>query len=334
MKKLLAIVITASLSMSLLACNKEVDPQQLYADGYKLLEEAKTYETNSTIDLNIEVLESESSEPLTAEEQQIIKTINSADLNVNSVVDAENEKYELSVDAAIEYGFIKPTIKTTLLMDMKNNMMYVDASALYDEFYMFVADMLPPNLDLSILKDHIIFADLNALSQEMGGELSFDELQVAPELKSNELITSIAKENFTTLELTKEDKAKKAKNKVKLTLSDEEVKKIVMDVLSKLESEGTEELDAETLGFDQFTFNDFSVITLFNDDGYIIEDQIAVNLTVTESEMMNSVSVDFSIVTDYTNINEPVTFKINPETDKKIDIMELIQQLLMSQMSF
>ncbi|OZM56275.1 hypothetical protein CIB95_12690 [Lottiidibacillus patelloidae] len=332
MKKLLAIVITAALSFSLLACNKEVDPQQLYADGYKLLEEAKTYESSSTVDLNLEIEESESTVPLTAEEQQIIKTINSADIKVNSVVDTENEKYELSLDAAIEFGFIKPTIKTTLLMDMKNNMMYVDASALYDEFYMFVADMLPPNVDLSILKDHIIFADLEALSQEMEGEFSLEELTIAPEMKSSDLIASIAKENFTTLELTKEDKAKKAKNKVKLTLSNEEVKAIALDVLAKLDPEETAELDMTFI--DQLTFNNFSVTTLFNKDGHIIEDEISVSFTITESEMMNSVTIDFAIITDYTNINKPVTFKINPDTDKKIDIMEVIQQVIMGQMDF
>jgi hypothetical protein len=322
---------TAVLAMSLMACNKEEDPQKLFIEGSKLLEEADTYESHSTVDLNIEVNASENSETLTTEEQQILKAINSAKMNVTSIVDAKNEMYEIGLDASLEFGFIKPEIKATLLMDYKNNTIYVDGSALYDEFHIFVQEMLP-TFDASIIKDHIIVMDLEALSSEMGDELNLDDMKVAPELTSSEILSSIAKENFTLLELSKEEKAKKAKNKVQLSLTDAEIKGIVIDVMEKVDPETSKVLQED---IDMFTFDSFTVTALYNKEGSLIQDEIAMSITVSEQEMlMNSVTIDFSIITEYKNVNKPVTFKIDPETDKKIDLMDLVQQLIMSEMGF
>jgi hypothetical protein len=331
MKKIIVVAITAMLSLALFGCNKEEDPQQLFLEGSKALEEANTLESKSTIDVNIEVNETENSIPLTTEELQIIKAINSAEVNVTSIVDTQSEKYEMVLDASLELGFIKPEIKATMLMDYKNNTIYMDGSALYDEFYLFIADTLPPTFDASIIKDHLVVVDLEKIAEETAGELTFDELKVAPEIKSADIISGIAKENFSLLELSKEDKAKKAKNKVKLTLSGEELESIVIDVMEKINKEAVETIEID---LEMFTFNNFTVTTLYGKEGNVMEEKVSMSFTVTETEFMNSMNVDFTVVTEYMKINEPVTFNIDPETDKKVDFMEIMQQLLMHDMGF
>jgi predicted small lipoprotein YifL len=335
MKKLLALIVTAAMAFALIGCGQE-DPKELYTNAYAQLEKAETYETETTINVDLDIEAFAQGETFNSEERQIMEAINSADLVMNTVVDVKGKKQELTMDLSFELGFIKPEINLTMLMDLNNNTVYFDLSKLYSEFWFLLVEngMVPSSLDLSVLEDHIVVADMKQLAEQSGEELNLEQSTSINGYKIlNDIIAKKKSSDFKVEELTKNDRKKNAENKVTLTLTEQDIKSIIMDVLSSMNTEEGDlaviEDDIDEM-FNEFKISDFKITTLFDEDGMIIEEKHSV--TIEHSTEPGSIS--FEIDNAYKNVNKAVKFKIDPDNDKQVDMMNLFQQFMMSQMGF
>lgn len=304
LKKFSVLFITFTLLFVLSACGQTA--KQTYTEAYQGLMDAKSYETTSTFNIDLEA-ENASSAP---EQDMLLGLVNNAEIKVDSRFDKEKEISEVIFQVKTNQGPMSFNLEIPMHINMEDQKIYVKTEAIKQALMMIPFAPVPP--DFTFEKE---FLELNAGSQLNVEDQKQFEQQMREQI--DKLLNDLSEDSFQEKEDT-----------IELNLKGEQIKDLFIRFIEEaMELSGEMLNGAEKEEFKQaieeIKFNSLDIKSQI-DGGKMNTEDISFAMEAGEGE--EKVNIQIKVLNEYKKINEAVTFTMDPTEENTMTEQELTEQ--------
>ncbi|MBH0228916.1 hypothetical protein [Halobacillus yeomjeoni] len=308
MKKVITIFTLTAILFALSACGKTA--KETYLEAHSNLMEADSYQTTSTINLNVETAEIEGM----PEAQMVVGLLNNAEITAETTVDEKKQITETVIHLKTMQGPMSFELDIPVQMNMENQNMYIKTETIKQAMTMF--PIVPMSQEMEFESEYVILD-----SEEFNMK---EENQQQKQIE--EMMKSVSEENFN-----EED------GQVTMKMEGGQVKDFVRTFLSSALSEngqmpkGMTEGDIEE-GLKAIQFKELSVKSEL-DGSQLKKEEVSVGFSVKESGQEGAFQLD--VKNEYENIGEDVSFQMNPTEENTMtqkQLEEKFNQMMMDSM--
>ncbi|KGX89580.1 LptM family lipoprotein [Pontibacillus marinus] len=313
MKKILSLLSVTALLFVLTACGQSA--KETYVQAYQGFMDAKTYETSSTIDVNVQS-EDMNNAP---NAQMFLGLINNAEFQADVRVDTEKEMTEAVLNIKTSQGPMSFNLDVPMHINMKKQKVYIKTETIKQA--MSMVPLLPVSPDFQFEKEYVA---LDASASTKNGDQK--QLQEQYNKQMMDMIKSLSEDQFT-----------KNENQIELNLKGKQVKDLIISLVESSIKEnnqlpqGASKEDIEK-SLEDVSFNKVSMQTTI-EDNQLKKEEINMEMEASEAGQQGSIAVN--VTNQFKSINESIEFTMNPTEENTMtqkQFEEKLNQLMMKSM--
>ncbi|QHE51812.1 lipoprotein [Pontibacillus sp. HMF3514] len=313
MKKLISLLSVTTLLFVLTACGQSA--KETYVKAYEGFMDAKTYETSSTIDVNVQS-EKMNNAP---NAQMFLGLINNAEIKADVRVDTKKEITEAVLHIKTSQGPMSFNLDVPMHINMKKQKVYIKTETIKQA--MSMVPMLPVSPDFQFEKEYVA---LDARASTKNSDQK--QLQEQYNKQMMDMIKSLSEDRFT-----------KNENQIELDLKGNQVKDLIISLVESSIKENNqlpqgaskEEIEKS---LEDVSFNKFSMQTTIEDNQLKKED-ISIEMEASETGQQGTIMLN--VTNQYKSINEEIEFTMDPTEENTMtqkQFEEKLNELMMKSM--
>ena len=320
LKKTASIIAIGALTVSLTACGI-TSKKYTFDEVYSKLESEKYYESNMDFAINVK------GEGLSPEDQSIVDVINKSKLTAHLKHDGELKQDEIAYGVKVDMGAMKIDMEIPMLVDSKNEKAYIKTQSIVDQFGVSLPELK------SLFEEAggtILELDLKSDStEEYAAELSKFEKELTKKVKA---VVKESGDKAQSVDVTKEEKEKGVKQKLKVVFTKEQIKGLAVDAVTEINNVIGEEMSKEDLAdmkkdLEKIGLQDAQFIVSIDKNGRILNENFVMSLKVNEKEYKGDITL--TVNSQYTKYGVKPTLSIDPVKEKdQIIAQDKLEQLV------